>query len=442
VTKQETTQENVNKISEFRQAIYAQAFQKRRDALFEAWDALTLSGGLASFPLLSLSPVFQRQWHSLYKALEKGTLDTGWLADYLAQQVPPAGICHFVLDGTGWPRPRARTLEDRQYLYLPTAAVSGGSVCVGYPYSLLDWVPEPRASWSLSVNVRRIASTQDATAVGIAQIQALNAARQTFQNALDIVAADGKYGHAGFLRPLQGQRCGLVVRLRKDRVLYRRPAAPPVRRRGRPRVHGSRFACKEPHTWGPPDEVIDLEHARWGQVRLERWHQLHGKRDADVPFDVLRAQVHRERDRPSAAIWLAWQAPAVSPPEIQVTAAVIWQAYCHRWPIEPNIRFRKQHLGWCRPQFQDPARGDRWSWLVSLSVWLLYLARPVVQDQPLPWQKPQVRLTPQRVQQGLCLIFAQFGSPARAPKVRGKPPGWPPGRRRKPKQRFAVVKKS
>ncbi len=231
------------------------------------------------------------------------------------------------------------------------------------------------------------------------------------------------------------------MRIRTDRVLYRRPEAPPVRRRGRPRVHGQRFACKEPQTWGPPGEVIDLEHARWGQVRLERWHQLHGKLDADVPFDVLRAQVHRERDRPPPAIWLAWQAPAVIPPEIQVTAAVIWQAYCHRWPIEPNIRFRKQRLGWCRPQFQDQARGDRWSWLVSLSVWLLYLARPVVQDQPLPWQKPQVRLTPQRVQQGLPLIFAQFGSPAQAPKVRGKPPGWPPGRRRKPKQRFAVVKK-
>ena len=115
-----------------------------------------------------------------------------------------------------------------------------------------------------------------------------------------------------------------------------------------------------------------------------------------------------------------------------LNAAVIWQAYCHRWPVEPSIRFRKQRLGWCKPQFQDKETGDRWSWLVALAVWLLYLARPFVQDHPLPWQKPQSHLTPQRVQQGLPLIFAQFGSPARAPKVRGIPPGWPKGRRRLP----------
>jgi hypothetical protein len=59
----------------------------------------------------------------------------------------------------------------------------------------------------------------------------------------------------------------------------------------------------------------------------------------------------------------------------------------------------------------------------------------------LPWQKPQNKLTPQRVQQSLPLIFAQFGSPARKPKTRGKSPGWPKGRRRTPKQRFKVAKK-
>jgi hypothetical protein len=79
--------------------------------------------------------------------------------------------------------------------------------------------------------------------------------------------------------------------------------------------------------------------------------------------------------------------------------------------------------------------------LVALAVWLLFLSRPIVQDHPLPWQQPQNKLTPQRVQQALPLIIAQFGSPARKPKMRGKSPGWPKGRRRTPKQRFKVVKK-
>jgi hypothetical protein len=45
------------------------------------------------------------------------------------------------------------------------------------------------------------------------------------------------------------------------------------------------------------------------------------------------------------------------------------------------------------------------------------------------------------VQQALPLIFLQFSTRARAPKVRGKPPGWQKGRSRTPKTRFQVVKK-
>ena len=52
---------------------------------------------------------------------------------------------------------------------------------------------------------------------------------------------------------------------------------------------------------------------------------------------------------------------------------------------------------------------------------MLYIARMIVRDRPLTWQKSQTRLTPQRVQQGFLLIFAQIGSPARASKVRGNP---------------------
>jgi hypothetical protein len=289
--------------------------------------------------------------------------------------------------------------------------------------------------------VRRIASFESAKSVGIEQIQSLNKARKNSQGVLDIVAGDGKYGNACFLRPLQGQRSGLVVRLRKDRVLFRAPEEPEIRKRGRPKIHGKRFAFKEPETWGDPDEIMELEHDHFGQVQLERWNGLHGKLDADVPFDVIRASVHLERDRPHKPLWLAWQAPAELPEGILVDVAVIWLAYCHRWPVEPNIRFRKQRLGWCKPQFQSKEAGDRWSWLVALAVWILYLARPIVQDHPLPWQIPQRRQTPQRVQQGLLQIFAQFGSPARPPKLRGIPPGWPKGRQRSPKQRFPVVKK-
>jgi hypothetical protein len=66
---------------------------------------------------------------------------------------------------------------------------------------------------------------------------------------------------------------------------------------------------------------------------------------------------------------------------------------------------------WTVPQFHTPEAGDRWGVLVSLALWLLYLARAVVIDQPLPWQKAQVELTPARVQRGLGELFCTIGTP-------------------------------
>ena len=442
MNKKLPTQEHINKIIEFRQAIHTNGFGKEADALQETLDALCLAGSLSSFPLLSLSSIFRREWHSLYKAIERGSVRDEWLTAHFASEVPRSGIQYYSLDGTGWARPRARTMDDRQYIYQPTKAVNGGSVCVGYPYSLLDWVPEAHRSWSLPISVQRIPSEMNASEMGISQINALSQHRSNLEDVVDIVAADAKYGNARFLRPLQKQNCGIVVRLRKDRVLHRAPEPPAKKKRGRPRVHGERFAFKEPDTWDDPNEVIEFEDEKFGKVKLERWKRLHGKSDADVPFDVLRASIHLEKEKPPKPIWLAWQPPAKQPTAIEMDAHTIWQAYVHRWPVEPGIRFRKQHLGWTTPNFHDKESADRWSWLVALALWLLFLARPVVQDHPLPWQKPQEKLTPQRVQQGLPLIFAQFGTPARPPKIRGKPPGWKKGRRRTPKQRYKVVKKT
>jgi hypothetical protein len=66
----------------------------------------------------------------------------------------------------------------------------------------------------------------------------------------------------------------------------------------------------------------------------------------------------------------------------------------------------------------------------------------MLQDAPLPWQKPQPQMTPQRVQQSIRPLFALIGTPARPPKLCGIPPGWPSGKPRMPKTRFPVIKKT
>ena len=96
---------------------------------------------------------------------------------------------------------------------------------------------------------------------------------------------------------------------------------------------------------------------------------------------------------------------------------------------------------WTLPRFHTPERCDRWTVLINLAQWQLFLARDVVKDQPLPWQPTQEKLTPERVLQSLGGLCRQIDTPANAPQTRGKSPGWPKGRQRTRPERHPVVKK-
>jgi hypothetical protein len=429
-----------NNITEFRQAVYDHGLAKAKDAQFELVDALLLSPPIRSFPELSLSPVFRRKWSSAYAAIEEGSQNVAWLEKYFVQQVPVTGVQIYALDGTAWAHPGAKAMSDRQYVYSPTIAVDGGSIVVGHPYSVLGWAPERHSSWTPSISVQRIKSEQTAVQVGAEQVKRLCKYRKDEKSeALDIIAADGKYGNHRFLAPLRDEPCGALVRLRRDRVLYGKPG--PYGGRGRPRVHGERFAFKEPETWGEPATIIELQDEHWGQVRLRRWDGLHARADAETSFSVILVETHLEREKPSKPFWLAYQPPPHQQAGDQ-TVSDLWYWYQHRWPVEPSIRFRKQYLHWTLPRFHTPDRCDRWTMLTSLAQWQLFLARDVVKDKPLPWQPAQDKLTPERVLQSLGALFRQIDTPARAPQTRGKSPGWPQGRKRTRPDRHPVVKKS
>ena len=91
---------------------------------------------------------------------------------------------------------------------------------------------------------------------------------------------------------------------------------------------------------------------------------------------------------------------------------------------------------------QQSARCDSWTSMVDIAYWQLFLARPLVTDRPLPWQKPQRNLTPGRVLQAMTLLFAMIGTPTQSVQRRGKSPGWPKGRKRCPPQRYQTVRRS
>ena len=65
---------NFNRLKHIRQQVYA-SFEQGADALFNLADALLSESQAQSLPELSLSPFFERQWPSVYEALEDGRIN-------------------------------------------------------------------------------------------------------------------------------------------------------------------------------------------------------------------------------------------------------------------------------------------------------------------------------------------------------------------------------
>lgn len=73
--------------------------------------------------------------------------------------------------------------------------------------------------------------------------------------------------------------------------------------------------------------------------------------------------------------------------------------------------------------------------------WELWLARDIVLDNPLPWQKSIEKLTPVRVAQSMGGVLARIGTPASPPKPRGKSPGWETRQPRWRRITYPIVRK-
>ncbi len=418
----------------FRQRVYEESFLRSRDMLFELVDALLLSPPVDSFAELSLTPVFSRRWSSLYAALARGRVDKAILSRLFAQEVPDQGVQIFAVDKSAWHHPCARTLSELFYERSPAPTIAKHAIVKAHPYSILAWVPERHSSWAMPMSSQRITLETDAVATAIEQVKDLcRNCQRLSQTGQIVITGDGGYGNHRFLAGVKALPCAVVVRLRKDRVLYR-PPSPTTD--ARPRKHGPRFAFKEASTWGTPHEERLFEDPHWGWVRLRRWDLMHAKQDAETVFSVLRCEVHLERHTPPQALWLGIQNTTHT--EIKT----LWQWFQHRWTIEPANHFRKKKLNWGLPHLQHTQNCDLWTTLVDIAYWQLWLARDQVRDQPLPWQKSLPKLSPGRVKQGLGALLLPFAKVTQPPKRRGTSTGWLIGRKRAPPTRYPVVKRS
>jgi hypothetical protein len=420
----------------FRQAAYA-CLGNGRAALFDLADAVLATPAVNSFAELALAPVFRRRWASLYEALQDGRPDREALLRLYVKQLPTGGRLLLAGDHTAWPRLAAPTLRDRKIVHAPTKIAGNRPISIGYDFSTLSWVPELAGSWAPPLLFERISSAETPHQKGASQLRRISEAVQALGVRL-VSLWDSEYGCASFVNATHDIAADKLFRLRPNRCLWGPP--PPYPGRGRPAVHGPAFRLCEPLTWGQPASKLELTDPELGRVQVLVWRLLHFRQAADQPLVVVRIErldaAHTARD--PGVLWLGWHGG--EPPPL----ATWWDWYLRRFAVDHWHRFAKQDLHWTLPHLATPEQAERWSDLMPLLTWQLWLARTLVNDVRLPWQKPQAagHRTPGRVRQGMAGLLAAIGTPAPLPKPRGKAPGWPTGRLRKRRERYKVVKKA
>lgn len=416
------------KLQSFRNRVY-QNLGRGKDSIFELMDAVLTSASVSSFVSLSLSPVFRRQWPSLYSSLSTNPPASNRMMSAYIEHLPTASQPLLAGDHTAWLRPEAVTLKDRGYVH---SAVDGNSsMGIGHCYSTLAWVPEGEGSWALPLRHERITSFE--TALSKAAFQLKQVSQKLTVRPLALY--DREYGNASFVNQTAEIEADLLLRVSGHRVLWGAP--PPYSGRGAPRKHGDKFKLNEPSRWATPIETITVDDPQLGRVQVTRWSRLHFQRSAQREMELLRVEVlqpvgHRCKFQPLWLVYLGQKMPPLSE---------LWRHYLRRFAVDHWYRFAKQRLHWTVPQLAEIGATETWSALMPVMSWQLWLARDEVKDHPLPWQAAADNLSPGRVAQAFAVILAAIGTPAKPPKLRGKSQGWPQGKPRRSRTRYPTVKK-
>ena len=422
------------------------------DALFELCDAvLCVPAAVGSVPALSLEPVFRRSHGSLYKALAHGSLDTDMLRGALVAYRPTRWPQVFAVDASTWDRCDAETSPERGFYYSASKHSAGQPIVAGWSYqwiTQLDWAPD---SWTAPLDAMRIPPTVDATTATTEQVRRLVGLLND-DGDVPMFVFDAGYDPIALGAGLADARAQVLVRISPKRVFHPDPAPRADRALGRPRRHGARFVLSEPDTWPAPHDELVTQDARYGEVRVQAWSGLHPKLHGrgrwtghDTPpivrGTVIRVEVEhlpKPTARTLKTLWLWWSGPG------QPDLDICWRAYLRRFDIEHTYRFAKGTLGWTTPALRTPEQADRWTWLIVAAYTQLRLARGLINDMRLPWERPRTPslLTPARVRRGFRQLRATIGTPAQPPKSDTPGPGRPKGTRRPPRTRYPPAKKA
>ncbi len=366
-------------LARFRREFYG-CLWRRPDALFELAEAVLTAPAAGTLPYLSLEPGFRRGHGMVYQALAEGRIDEEGLRDLLVRWRPRDWPLVFAVDASTYPRPAAVTSPGREWHPhscqghhgrrrrsragrgtarsrdgVRREGRDGDAVVAGWAFQWLAQLSFTPDSWTAPQDQARVGVRDDATAKAaqmiIAHAARLRAAGET---RIPLYVHDAGYDEAPLTWDLREHldEVQILVRVRNDRVMYRDPAPEPPRR-GRPRKHSTdRFECKNPATWGPPDQQLSLQDEQYGQVSVTSWGSLHprlycrGRFAGFWPSPVIRCHLIRVTveklpggRKLAGPLWLWWAGPGV--PDLDL----IWRAYLHRFRYRARVPVRQARPG-------------------------------------------------------------------------------------------------
>ena len=426
-------------------------------------DALSSNTTAKTVVELSLNPHFRRHYSALNKAVAVESLSDQQLARLAAKTIDAPESRKFYLFGTdvtSSPRQYAEALEDRGFVYQRNSIKGNKPIAIGHQYSFLALLPERDkekvGNWVVPLAIKRVGSQEDKELVGAKQVRSLFEDKSLpFCEALCVEVADSAYSKPAYLN-INRDKKNLVsiVRARGTRNFCRQPdPTKATAQKGHPSWYGTPFCLKNPETWGEPDEVAEStfvsQRKASYRVEIQAWNNLlmRGKKDTPMhehPFTLVKICWYNQKGEAlfHKPLWLI----VIGDQRVQLSLLDIFEAYLQRYDLEHFFRFGKQKLLLDKFQTPDHQHEEIWWRLVVLAYLQLWVAKELVSQLPRPWERylPSIinkLITPAATQRDISRIIRQIGTPATAPKPRGKSPGRPKGTKLTPRKRHPVLKK-
>src|SRR5947199_275775 len=160
-----------------------------------------------------------------------------------------------------------------------------------------------------------------------------------------IILGDRWYACAPFLTRLADVEAASLLRVKRNRVFYRRAPERFPGQVGASRKDGERFQCQDESSHGEPDETWEGLDAKGARIQVRCWNHLHLRTERSLEVSVIQIIRHGAsgKARDPKISWFVWKGARPAP------LAEISPTYRLRYSHEHGYRFDKQELLWDEP---------------------------------------------------------------------------------------------